>query len=510
MQQCEDRFMTGDLAPIRFTEDDLKLFSDASGDCNPLHMSASYSRRTAYGRQVVFGAFGALACLGKVNVPAGERVTGVVADFHRPMFLGIDYQIKSVQGVESQSVRLFDGTVPVITVSVTCGPASGVAPSRVGPPESFERLEPADRDLGEIHAGLRVSGQYRAKVSLLQQLCRQWKITAEPLVAETLLWASYFVGMELPGRAALFFSLAFNFEEPFATAAPLAFDAEVIKIKAALAQIKIAVSLNSDGRRVASGHLLSFIRPRVEALDLFGVAASHALAGKVALVAGASRGLGAAITGTLAMQGAHVIATARSSGAELLKALPPEIAGRITQQEGDAADRNCLERLRTCIVQKHGRLDILICNAFPAIPALRLELNAFTRISDYLTDATNLVLGPLCAFLDLLNESDGCAVVISSSAVEKPVREWPHYVAAKSAVEAFAAVAPLQYPRTSTLIVRPDRLLTEMTNTPMGRRNALPPSHMARQIVEKLLNPPPAGTAEIYRGEAFSPQNKNV
>ncbi len=494
--------MSGDLAPIRFTDDDLKLFSAASGDRNPLHTSASYSRGTVYGQQVVFGALGALACLGRIEVPTGQKVIRLTADFHRPMSIGVEYRIKSILGAESESVRLLDGTVPVLTLSVTRASARDAAPSRAAPAELFERLEPAEWDLGDIDPGLRVSGHYRANASLVQELRRRWNITAEPLVAETLLWASYFVGMELPGRTALFFSLALDFEEPFATPAALVFDAVVLKIKTALAQIRIAVSLDSDGRRVASGHLISFIRPRVETLDLLRVQASDALAGKVALVAGASRGLGAAITGVLAMQGAHVIAMARSASAEFLKTLPPEIADRVTPEEGDAEDRMSLERLRAHIAQKHSRLDILICNAFPAIPALRLELNAFARISEYLNHAANLVLGPLCAFLDLLNESGGCAVIISSTAVDKPVREWPHYVAAKSAVEAFAAVAPLQYPRTSTLIVRPERLLTEMTNTPMGRRNALPPSQMARQIVEKLLNPPPAGTVEIYRGKS--------
>jgi hypothetical protein len=43
-----------------------------------------------------------------------------------------------------------------------------------------------------------------------------------------------------------------------------------------------------------------------------------------------------------------------------------------------------------------------------------------------------------------------------------------------------------------------------MTNTPMGRQNAMPPSQMAAQIAQKLKDPPPAGTTEILSDTAFS------
>jgi NAD(P)-dependent dehydrogenase (short-subunit alcohol dehydrogenase family) len=110
------------------------------------------------------------------------------------------------------------------------------------------------------------------------------------------------------------------------------------------------------------------------------------------------------------------------------------------------------------------------------------------------------VLAPLCAFLPLLNESKGCSVIVSSVAVEKPVRDWPHYVAAKNAVEGLGLVAPLQYPDTGCLIIRPDKLLTDMTNTPMGRQNAKSPLAFATQICRALEAPPAAGTSQVFHG----------
>jgi len=484
-------------ATVRFSERDLELFSDASGDRNPLHMSSSYASETAYGQRVVFGALGALACLGHVHLREGRRTTRITADFHRPMFLDIDYQIKRTEEGESQTVRLFDGSVPLLTLSV--GYEQQLEHDDSSLPETlFERTEAASGRVPEIRAGLKISGRYRADSSKLAALRLRWNITAKPFVAETLLWGSYTVGMELPGRSALFFRFDLKFESKPVSATALAYEAEVTGFKPSIAQLHIAVSLSSGGQRVAGGQLLSFIRPQIEkSADFVGTSAGFA--GKVAMVIGASRGLGAALTGALAAEGAQVIAVSRSARADYLAAYPPEVAKRIEVEAGDAADREWLAQLRNRLIATHRRLDFLICNAFPAIPALRLELNALSRIEEYLGRAATLVLAPLCAFLDLLEEGGGCAVIVSSMAVEEPVREWPHYVAAKNAIEALARVAPLQYPRTSALIVRPERLLTEMTNTPMGRRNALPAGQMAAQILERLRNPPAAGKTEVLR-----------
>ena len=77
------------------------------------------------------------------------------------------------------------------------------------------------------------------------------------------------------------------------------------------------------------------------------------------------------------------------------------------------------------------------------------------------------------------------------------MREWPHYVAAKQAVEALARVASLQYPRIGTLIVRPAKLATALTNTPMGRLGATSPARFANRIAARLEEPFEPGTTEI-------------
>ena len=109
----------------------------------------------------------------------------------------------------------------------------------------------------------------------------------------------------------------------------------------------------------------------------------------------------------------------------------------------------------------------------------------------------SLTLAPLSEFLELLNRSDGCAVIISSFYVKHPVKEFPHYIAAKQAVEMLGQVASMQYRRVRTLIVRPEKLLTAMTNTPLGRLDAASPALIANRIATRLEGPLQAGTTEI-------------
>src|SRR3954469_25994694 len=110
-----------DTQTVRFSQEDLELFRDASGDRNPLHLSREYSSKTAYGQQVVFGALGAVACLGRLSYSGGRAIAKMSADFHRPIFLHVDYTVRVSEQGGSQIARLQDGTVPVLTLSIQYG-----------------------------------------------------------------------------------------------------------------------------------------------------------------------------------------------------------------------------------------------------------------------------------------------------------------------------------------------------------------------------------------------------
>ncbi|MFN3453187.1 MAG: SDR family NAD(P)-dependent oxidoreductase, partial [Sphingorhabdus sp.] len=86
--------------------------------------------------------------------------------------------------------------------------------------------------------------------------------------------------------------------------------------------------------------------------------------GKVALVTGASRGIGAATAKALAAQGAHVIITART--AKDLEAVEDAIfdaGGNATIAPLDLTDGDSIARLAAAVTERWGKLDILVLNA---------------------------------------------------------------------------------------------------------------------------------------------------
>lgn len=460
---------------IRFSEEDLHLFAAASGDRNPLHLSFEYARQTSYGQRVVFGALGAIACLGRI--PAGN-VSAISAEFLRPMFLNVDYRAQVESATNGWVVRLFDGTVPVLSLNVKSAAGSLEPHQGFASHPHFARTEAA-ASAGGLAPGYVVTGRHCCDGGAVERLRTRWGILVHPLLISALGFSSYFVGMEMPGRSALFFKVALQFEALTALLDGCEYRVAVRSIDSRTSQIKMDVALAFGDSRIASGEFQAFERPPMPVPDESLMPASKALRGKTALVIGASRGLGAATQRALEGSGAAVYTLSRSTS-------------------GDASDPQVLQSLREQILTETGRLDFLICNACPALLPLRLEPNALLRIQNYIASATALVAAPLAVFLDLLNESSGCAVVVSSVAVERPVREWPHYVAAKDAVEGLARVAAMQYPKVASLIIRPDKLLTEMTNTPMGRRGAAPPEQLAARIAARLAQPLSAGATEIF------------
>ena len=341
---------------MRFSQNDLELFRDASGDRNPLHLSKQYASRTAYGQQVVFGALGAVACLGQLSPKSGRRIARMAADFHRPMFLDVDYSIKQSGSDESLVVRLLDGSVPVLTLSIHYAEGAPAVEAQTSP--RFERTEAKQLAWEDISVGLEFAGQYRSDPAKLAELGRRWNVSTSWEAVEAFLWSSYVVGMELPGRNALFFRVALEFRDGVTTNATASYRLKVASANKSISQLKINAEFTSAAGIVASGQLVAFVRPEISPTSFADLASasSRSLEGKVVLVVGASRGLGAALTACIATEGAQVIALSRSSP-EFTGNLPDEIGQRISVESVDAADSDSLAMLRDRLVERFGRLD---------------------------------------------------------------------------------------------------------------------------------------------------------
>ena len=166
------------------------------------------------------------------------------------------------------------------------------------------------------------------------------------------------------------------------------------------------------------------------------------LASRIALVTGASRGIGYATALALAKAGAHIVAVARTQGGlEELDDAIHALGGSATLVPLNVTDSDGIARLGAALHERHGKLDILVGNAGvagPSSPLGHIELKPWLDAM-----AVNLTANfQLIRCMEpLLRQSDaGRAVFITSgSAAKAPAYRGP-YAASKAALEALVRV----------------------------------------------------------------------
>jgi NAD(P)-dependent dehydrogenase (short-subunit alcohol dehydrogenase family) len=165
------------------------------------------------------------------------------------------------------------------------------------------------------------------------------------------------------------------------------------------------------------------------------------LTGLVALVAGASRGLGAATAEALANSGAEVLLVARTQGA--LEEIHDKISaagGKAVIAPVDLLDGEAQDRLAIGVAERYGRLDILVQTA--AILGQLSPISHFTPelferiIASNLTANWRLIRN----FEALLQQSNsGRAIITTCGIAENGEPFWAPYAASKSALQAMVA-----------------------------------------------------------------------
>lgn len=163
------------------------------------------------------------------------------------------------------------------------------------------------------------------------------------------------------------------------------------------------------------------------------------LAGRLALVTGASRGIGRAVAKRFAAEGAEVICVARTQGA--LEELDDEIAdagGKAVLVPLDLRRFDDIDQMAAAIYQRFGRLDVLVGNAGDIggglAPVGHVDQKHFQAAFDINVTANYRLIR---AFDPLLRTSDaGRAMFVTSGIAQGAVPFWGVYAASKAALEA--------------------------------------------------------------------------
>lgn len=160
-------------------------------------------------------------------------------------------------------------------------------------------------------------------------------------------------------------------------------------------------------------------------------------AGRVALVTGASRGIGAATAIAIAAQGAHVILTARTAGGlEEVEEAIHAAGGTATIAPMDLLETDSIPRLATAVAERWGRLDLLVLNA-AALGSLS-AIAAFDpkEVAKVLALNVSAQAALLGAFDPLLRKAEAGRVIgLTSTVARKPRAFWGLYGATKAAFE---------------------------------------------------------------------------
>jgi short-subunit dehydrogenase len=226
------------------------------------------------------------------------------------------------------------------------------------------------------------------------------------------------------------------------------------------------------------------------------------LAGKVALVTGASSGIGAALAERLAAAGATVGICARR--ADRLAEVHARCLAHVPQSRSwvcDLADPDQVERLAAEALAAFGRVDVLVNNA--GIPKRRhvLALDAATvetvlRVNFLAPARLTLALVP-----QMVERGDGLVVSVSSVAATLSSPGEAAYAASKAALSVFTEVAAVDLWDTGvrTLVVYPGVVDTELFDLPDNDPFTAPVERIGvGELVDAVMEAIAADAREVY------------
>jgi NAD(P)-dependent dehydrogenase (short-subunit alcohol dehydrogenase family) len=230
---------------------------------------------------------------------------------------------------------------------------------------------------------------------------------------------------------------------------------------------------------------------------------------RVALVTGASRGIGRAAALALAAEGAHVIAVARTQGA--LEALDDEIrAGRpdasATLVPLDLADHDALDRLGASIYERWGRLDVFLGNAGllgPLSPLPHISPKAFADVFSVNVTANWRLIRSLDPLLRAAPAAR-VAFLTSGAAYRAETRAyWGLYAASKAALDVLARTYAAETANTTAIkvmLVNPGRMRTRMRAAAMPGEDpaTLPTPEAFAPKLLRVLSPEWRETGKLY------------
>lgn len=301
-----------------------------------------------------------------------------------------------------------------------------------------------------------------------------------------LLWASYFVGMEAPGQQAMFAGFEFAFALP-----PVENPGITLRGMASVFEPRFKrLKMSGHGDGIKHFQLTAFRRPdrvvySMESIKNALASSPPSFDGKVVFVSGGSRGFGSVLARSFALQGADIAVNYRShdDDARIVEEEILRQGRQILLVKGDLSQESDCGRMAEEVRARYGHVDILVHNAFPAVPARQFFEWAPSELTSFVVHAVQMC-AQLCHHFIAVMKDGGMIVNISSLYVRQPPSGFTHYVTAKSAVDGFIKCLAQEQRHLNFVTVRAPRMLTDQTNNIF---DLSPPNMSAIPVSKSLL-----------------------